>query len=223
MRKTETTVAIVDDHPVVIEGFSAGFLAEPGYKVVGTGATADEAIAIVKASSPDVIVMDLSMPGDVFAAISKISATTESSVVVFTAYSSLDSALRALDAGALGFVLKGASFDELLEAVHFASRKELYIARQYATQVMTALRARGKPEKSDVLKLNLRERQIIGLLVEACTNREIATRLNLSEKTVKRHMTLLMQKLHAKNRVQIAVNAQQVTDWRPPDQSVALQ
>lgn len=203
-------IAVIDDHPVVLEGVKTVFLAEPGYQVVATGGTAAEAIAIALRDAPDVMLVDLSMPGDVFTAITQIVQTTATRVVVFTAYSSLDSALRALDSGALGFVLKGAKFDEVLKAIEAAQHNELYITQQYASQVMLALRARGRPEVNTSLRLNIREKQIVGQLLHAKTNREIATTLNLSEKTVKRYMTVLMQKLHARNRVEVAVNAQKI-------------
>jgi two-component system nitrate/nitrite response regulator NarL len=222
MTTPQTTVAVVDDHPVVLEGFCAGFASEPGFEVVATGSTADEALSIVARAAPDVIVMDLSMPGDVFGAITQIAETSATRIVVFTAFSSLESALRALEAGALGFVLKGASFDELLEAIRYAQKDELYIARQYAAQVLTALRSRRTPSAHDMVKLTDRERQIVGHLLNARTNREIAASINVSEKTVKRNMTMLMQKLHARNRVEVAVNAQKVTDWQPADLEAAL-
>ena len=208
MREGKTTIAIVDDHPIVVEGAKMVFLAEPGFDVVATGATAGDATSIATLLGPDVMLMDLSMPGEVFNSITQISQTTTTKVVVFTAYSSLDSALRALDAGALGFVLKGASFDEVLKAIQFAQNGELYIAQQYASQVMLALRARGRPDVNAPMRLNVREKQIVNQLLHARTNREIATTLRLSEKTVKRYMTVLMQKLHARNRVEVAVNAQ---------------
>jgi two-component system nitrate/nitrite response regulator NarL len=208
MREGKTTIALVDDHPVVVEGAKMVFLAEPGFAVVATGGTAGDAIRIATTLAPDVMLVDLSMPGEVFSAITQIVQTTTSKVVVFTAYSSLDSALRALDAGALGFVLKGASFDEVLKAVQFALSGELYIAQQYASQVMLALRARGRHDTAATMRLNIREKQIVTQLLHARTNREIAATLHLSEKTVKRYMTVLMQKLHARNRVEVAIHAQ---------------
>lgn len=208
MRHGSVRIALVDDHPVVVEGAKMVFLAEPGFEVVATGGTASDAARIATTLEPDVMLMDLSMPGEVFNAITQIAQTTTTRVVVFTAYSSLDSALRALDAGALGFVLKGASFDEVLKAVQFAMNGELYIAQQYASQVMLALRSRGRPDPDATIRLNTREKQIVNQLLHARTNREIAATLHLSEKTVKRYMTVLMQKLHARNRVEVAIHAQ---------------
>lgn len=212
MLSENISVAIVDDHPVVVEGAKMVFHSEPGVDVVSTGGTAAEAIKIAQTVAPQVMLVDLSMPGDVFRAITTIVETTTTRVVVFTAYSSLDSAMRALDAGALGFVLKGARFDEVLRAIQYAIRGDLYIDQLYANQVMLALRARSRPDIAATIRLNIREKQIVGQLLHAKTNREIADTLNLSEKTVKRYMTTLMQKLHARNRVEVAVNAQKLLD-----------
>jgi two-component system nitrate/nitrite response regulator NarL len=219
----EIHVAVVDDHPVVREGISCGLSVEPGLQVVAKGGTADEALAIVAGYAPDIIVMDLSMPGNVFAAITHISQSSQTKVVVFTAFSSLDSALRALDAGALGFVLKGATADELIEAINYALEEKLYIAREYASKVLGALRARKGPDRAAVASLSVREQQIVNYLLQAMTNREIAVSMKLSEKTVKRYMATLMQKLHARNRVEVAINAQKSADLRPFDRGAALQ
>lgn len=154
--------------------------------------------------------MDLSMPGDVFSVITDIVAHSDrTKIIVFTAFSSVDSAMRALDAGATGFVLKGATFDELFEAIEAVMRGEMFITKQYASQVLGGLRNRAQREAVNrSVKLNIREKQIVEHLLKARTNREIASSLLISEKTVKRYMTTLMLKLHARNRVEVAIQAQ---------------
>jgi DNA-binding NarL/FixJ family response regulator len=223
MRKCEVRVAVVDDHPIVREGLTSGLSVEPDLHVVANGGTAEDALTIVFTHAPDIVVMDLSMPGNVFAAITRIAQESETKVVVFTAFSSLDSALRALDAGALGFVLKGATVDELIEAIDYALENKLYIAREYASQVLGALRARKGPDRATVVSLNVREQQIVNYLLEAKTNREIALSMKLSEKTVKRYMATLMQKLHARNRVEVAINAQKSVDLQSFERGITLQ
>jgi DNA-binding NarL/FixJ family response regulator len=154
--------------------------------------------------------MDLSMPGNVFSAITQISQDYPGTkILIFTAFSSVDSALRALDAGATGFVLKGSTCEELFEAVDAVLRGEMFITKQYASQVMSGLRERT--QRDDLVrpvKLSVREKQIVSQLLQARTNREIASKLLISEKTVKHYMTGLMSKLQARNRVEVVIAAQ---------------
>lgn len=201
------TVAIADDHPVLLAGMAALLSSSDRHKVVGQAVDADSCMEIVRTLSPDVMIMDLSMPGDVFRTIAQIVATApDTKVVVFTAYCSIDSALKALDAGATGFALKGSPSSELLEAIDMVMANQMFVTRQYASQVMNGLRERAKRQALDeAIKLNVREKQIVGHLMLARTNREIAAELHISEKTVKHYMTGLMLKLKARNRVEVVI------------------
>ncbi len=203
-------VAFVDDHPVLLKGMAAVFSSERGLEVVAEGASADEALEIVKTHKPDVLITDLSMPGDVFGMISQVSRTfSDTHVIVFTAFSSADSVLKALDAGATGFVLKGGRVEEVMEAVDTVMRGELYITKQYAGQVLSGLRNKeARARLSSAIRLSVREKQIIGHLMQARTNREIASELLISEKTVKYYMSSLMTKLNARNRLEVVFAAQ---------------
>ncbi|QDZ11008.1 response regulator [Devosia ginsengisoli] len=206
MRKL-TTVAIADDHPVLLAGMVSLFAGSDRHQIVGQAVCADSSLEIVKAVSPDVIIMDLSMPGDVFRTIAQIVATApDTKVVVFTAFCSIESALKALDAGATGFALKGSPSSELLEAIDTVMAGQMFVTRQYASQVMNGLRDRARRQALDEsIKLNVREKQIVGHLMQARTNREIAAALHISEKTVKHYMTGLMLKLKARNRVEVVI------------------
>ncbi len=209
--KSIVTVTIADDHPVLLAGMVALLSSDARYKVVGEADTADASLELVRQVTPDVIIMDLSMPGDVFRAIGQIAATaSHTKVIVFTAFCSIESALKALDAGATGFVLKGSPSSELLEAIAIVMSGQMFVTRQYASQVMNGLRDRSRREAlNDAIKLNVREKQIIGHLLQARTNREIAAELHISEKTVKHYMTGLMLKLKARNRVEVVIAARQ--------------
>lgn len=204
-----TRIAFVDDHPTLIAGLIGLFSNSSTYSVVATGGTADEALKIAETYAPDVLFLDLSMPGDVFAAIHTIVERAKNTkVIVFTAFSSVDSAMRALDAGATGFLLKGATFPELVEAVETVSRDELFITKHYAKEIMNGMRNRMQREATNrALRLNVREEQILACVRQARTNKEIAKSLSISEKTVKRYMSGLMSKLHARNRVDVAMFA----------------
>lgn len=203
-------VAFVDDHPVLLKGMSAVFSCEPGLEIVAEGGSADAALEIVEQQLPDVLITDLSMPGNVFGAIAEISRNWPSTrVIVFTAFSSLDSVLKALDAGATGFVLKGGRVEEVVEAVEAVMRSELYITQQYAGQVLGGLRSReARAHLSKAIRLSMREKQIVAHLMQARTNREIASELLISEKTVKYYMSGLMTKLNARNRLEVVFAAQ---------------
>lgn len=208
------TVVIADDHPVLLAGMAALFASSDRHQIVGQAACADTSMELVTALSPDVIIMDLSMPGDVFRTIAQIVATApDTKVVVFTAYCSIESALKALDAGATGFALKGSPSSELLEAIDTVMAGQMFVTRQYASQVMNGLRDRARRQAVDeAIKLNVREKQIIGQLMLARTNREIAAELHISEKTVKHYMTGLMLKLNARNRVEVVIASRQNQD-----------
>lgn len=203
------TIAFADDHPLLLRGIMNLFEDDPGYRVVGKADCANTALELVARHVPDVIIMDLSMPGDIFETISEMARRfPTTSIVIFTAYSSIDAALKALEAGAVGFVLKDSDSEELFDAVSAVSAGEMYITKQYALQVMNGLRARAKRDSSkDDVRLSPRERQIVRLLVDARTNREIAEALQISERTVKSYMSTLMGKLKARNRVEVAIAA----------------
>lgn len=202
-------VVVADDHPVLLAGMSSLLSSTGRHEIVGQAIDAEGCLELVRTSAPDVIVMDLSMPGDVFRSISQIAARApDTKIVVFTAFCSLESAIKALDAGATGFVLKGSPSPELLLAIDTVLTDQMFITQQYAGQVMNGLRDRGRRQAlDDAIKLNIREKQIVGQLMQARTNREIAAELRLSEKTVKHYMTGLMLKLKARNRVEVVIAA----------------
>ena len=215
MNGARVKLAFVDDHPLMLNGLTGLFAEGPDYHVVATGFSASEARQIAETHRPDVLFMDLSMPGDVFLVIADIARNfKDTKVMVCTAFSGVDSAMRALDAGANGFVLKTSPVAELFTAVESVRRGELFITAQYASQVLSGLRNRAQREAFNrAVKLNVREKQILGYLRLAETNREIALHLSISEKTVKRYMTTLMQKLHARNRVEVVVQSQKPENY----------
>lgn len=196
---------------MILQGIASLFRSDEKFDFVATATTADTAFEIALANQLDVMVMDLSMPGDTLQAIGRIAAAVPATkIVIFTAFSSIDSALKALDVGATGFVLKGAPCAELFEAIDMVMAGQMYITRQYAAQVMNGLRERTRRQSlQESMRLNVRERQIVGHLLQARTNREIALELKISEKTVKHYMTGLMSKLKARNRVEVVIAARQ--------------
>ena len=210
------SIVLIDDHPLMIEAISSLLKRTEGFDIVGTGATADELVGLCRLIHPQVAVVDLNMPGDVYGAIadaSKISPSTK--VVAFTAASGVDSAILALDAGASGYVLKGGSPSELIQAILSVRSGETYITQSFASKVIAGLRdASLRRKAAEAVVLSIREQQIVRLLMSGKTNKEIAIAIKISERTVKHYMTLLMQKLQVRNRLEVVIAAQTYDDGR---------
>lgn len=201
------SVAFVDDHPILLEGLKAIFCRNGGFDVVATGGCCDDAVSIATRQKPAVIVLDLNMPGNAFDCIRTIRQTaSDTKIVAFTASSGINHAIEALQAGASGFVLKGSSLDSLTDAIDAVLAGDTYITKGFATKVIAAL---TNPAGASI-KLSTREEQIVTLLLESRTNREMAEQLHLSEKTVKHYMSLLMQKLQVRNRVGLVMAARNI-------------
>lgn len=206
------SIAFVDDHPILLSGIARIFSERKDFKVVGTGTDAAAALQIVAEHRPDVIVLDLSMPGPVIEAIARIATNGgPTQVVVFTAATDVDIAIGALDAGAKGYVLKGSTVGELVGAVQAVHAGDTFITPSFAARVVSGIRQQTRRrEEAVAVRLTLREEQIVRLLLKGRTNKEIAISLSISDKTVKHHMTALIQKLHVRNRTEVVLAAQQL-------------
>jgi DNA-binding NarL/FixJ family response regulator len=204
------TIVIVDVHPLMINAIHSLLNRTPGFQVVGSGMTAYDLVELCKRIRPQVAVVDLSIPGDVYSAIEnviKISPSTK--VVAFTAATGVDSAIRALDAGASGYVLKGSDTVELIQAISSVQAGGTYITEDFADRVIAGLRdASVRRKAAQAVILSIREQQIVRLLMNGKTNKEIARAIKISEKTVKDYMTALMQKLQVRNRLEVVIAAQ---------------
>ena len=185
-----TRVLIVDDHPIVREGLVAALHGKGDIEVVGGFGSAEEAIERAARLKPDVVILDLELPGlSGLDAIAKFTAP----VLMLSAYGTDDEIERALAAGAKGYLLKGAPLDDIERAIAVLSRGETY------TQV---------PSRGRRARLTEREREVLRLLGN--TNKEIAAALNISERTVKFHVTSIFNKLGADTRAQaVAIAAEQ--------------
>ncbi len=179
-----TRIAFVDDHPTLLRGIESLFAEDEHFEIVGKGVTASDAVDLALTRSPEILVLDLSMPGDVFAAIAEITGKVVGiRLIIFTAFANVDLALKALDAGAHAFLLKGQPSEELFEAIAAVQAGELFVSPSFAPKLMSGFRNRSRREiqlKSS--KLSAREIQIVDFLFEAKTNKEIARELNLSER-----------------------------------------
>lgn len=216
----DLTVAFADDHPLVLEGIASIFRQKEGFAVLGLASNVDEALAVVEQTRPDVLTLDLGLPGDTFSAIRRVCEFWPATkVVVFTASELIDHAVKVLNAGARGYVLKGSTAEELAASLKAVSRGEIYINPSFAAKVITALQtgqSRAAEPRDATSQLSHREVQIIKMLQAGKRNREIAAALKLSEKTVKCYMTTLMQKLNARSRLEVVVALKEWTDKSVP-------
>ena len=189
-------VLIADDHPVVRDGLSGLFTADPEFEVLGGAADGAEAVRLGRALQPDVILMDLRMPRmDGVTAITELArAGVSARVLVLTTYDTDSHVLPAIEAGATGYLLKDAPREELLRAVRAAARGEAVLSPAVATRLMGRMRA---PEAEP---LSQRELDVLRLVAEGTTNRESAARLFISEATVKTHLAHIYAKLGVSDR-----------------------
>lgn len=199
-----TRLALVDDHPTLLSGLAAIFASDPAYEVVATGGCAADAVAIVREHRPDLIILDLSMPGDIFAAIDEMARLApQLKLVIFTAFANVELALKALDAGAHAFVLKGRPTEDLFDAIAAVGRGELYASPEFSRRLFSGLKNRSRQSVPAETSLTARERQLVDGLMQALSEAEIAQRLGLTEKLIGHYMTGLKSKLHAHNRLEI--------------------
>ncbi|MGH6782476.1 MAG: LuxR C-terminal-related transcriptional regulator [Sphingomonadaceae bacterium] len=208
----ERSVAIVDDHPLLMEGIAALLKRWGGFTLAATGNVADQIVSITRTHHPDQMIVDLNVVGDVFQAISdalKIAPDTQ--IIVFTASTNPDDAIRALDIGAKGYVLKGSPGEDLLQALQAAQHGDVYVTPAFAPKVIGALQDKAlERQKAISNRLSVREVQIVRLLLLGKRNSEIADALSLSDKTIKSYMTNLMAKLNARNRLEVVLAAQRL-------------
>lgn len=195
-------IGIVDDHPLLRQGVAAALRRVADFQVVEQGDCAEDALAIALDHRPDVLLMDVNMPGDCFAAIRRITREAEGvRVLMLTVSESEDDAYAALEAGACGYVLKGVSGPELVQAIRTVAQGQSFITPAFASRLLGRMRRQQEVARHRI-ELTHREEQIIREVANGLTNREVADKLCLSEKTVKYYMTNVMQKLHARNRVE---------------------
>ncbi|MCO1657257.1 response regulator [Pseudonocardia humida] len=189
-------VLVVDDHVIVRQGLRGMLAAEPDLDVVGEAGSGPEAVAMVGAHSPDVVLMDLRMPGgDGVAATTAISKQHPGThVVVLTTYDTDADILRAVEAGAAGYLLKDCSQAELTSAIRAAARGETVLTPSVAARLVSRMRG-PQPES-----LSPREVQVLGLVAVGRTNAEIGRELHITEATVKTHLLRTFSKLDVSDR-----------------------
>ena len=205
-REDAIRVVVADDHPLFREGVVASLAADSGVAVVGQAADAESAVRLVCEVVPDVVLLDVSMPGDGLRAAARIAtACPTTRIVMLTVSEDEDDLLRALQVGASGYALKGVSARELGAIIRSVHAGEVYVAPGLAFGV---LRETSRPRRDDPLAgLSPREREVLGLVAGGLNNQEIADELGLAEKSVKHHVSNILKKLHVRGRVEAALLA----------------
>jgi DNA-binding NarL/FixJ family response regulator len=205
-------VAIADDHRVVRAGLEQLLATFDDVELVGTADGGERAVATCVEHRPDVLLLDLSMPDVDGVEVSRRLATQapETRIIVFTSFSDRERIVEALDAGAIGYLLKDAEPEEIHAAILAASRGEAPLAPKAAAELL-AHRATRPTE----VELTAREREVLSLVVQGMANKQIARRLGISEKTVKGHLTNLFQRIGVADRTQAALWAERTGALRP--------
>ena len=202
-----TRIVVVDDHPLFRDGVVHSLAAEPDFAVVGQAASGEEALRLARDLLPDVVLLDIGIPGwDGLITAEKITtACPATRIVMLTVVEDEDKLLAAFKAGARGYVLKGVSARELASVVRATAHGEVYVSPSLAAGILVAL-TRGRP--ADPLEeLTERELEILKLVGQGLTNREIGERIHLAEKTIKHYITNILQKLQVRSRVEAALLA----------------
>ena len=192
---------IVDDHPVVRDGLSGMFHGDPGFEVAGEAADGAQAVRLAETLRPDVILMDLRMPGmDGVSAIAELASRgLPARVLVLTTYDTDRYVLPAIEAGATGYLLKDAPRAELVRAVRAAAAGEAVLSPTVATRLLGQVRAPA-PGPAGAAPLSQRELEVLELVAAGTTNHQIAARLFISEATVKTHLLHVYRKLAVSDR-----------------------
>ena len=197
-------VLVVDDHPVMRRGLADLLGAEPDIEIVGSASDGAEAVELHRSLTPDVVLMDIVMPGEDGVAATRqiLTDRPSTSVVILTTFADQQKIVDALDAGAVGYLLKDAEPDELTRGVRAAAAGEAPISPRAARELLDARRSRPGDA------LTTREREVLDLVGAGLANKQIARRLGISEKTVKAHLTRVFATIGVADRTQAALWAE---------------
>ena len=206
-------VLVVDDHPLFRQGVVSSLNAEPDIAVIGETASGEQALTMAREMLPDVMLLDISLPGwDGLTTAEKVTSACPATVVVMlTMWEDKDKLLAALKAGARGYVLKGISASDLAAVVRNAANGEVYVSSSLAAEMLVSLT--NEKAADPLQELTAREREILAGIGAGKTNREIGEALFLSEKTIKHYVSNILQKLQVRSRVEAALL---VAQHKPP-------
>ncbi|WP_431323654.1 response regulator [Rhizobium sp. YTU87027] len=212
---TAIRVAVIDDHPLFREGVSRSLSEIDGFQIVAEGSTKDDAIEVAENLQPDVLLMDISMPGGGLNAIGPILENVPSQkIVMLTVSESSDDVTAALNSGAKGYVLKGVGSRALAEIIRSVAAGESYVAPALSARLLSSRALPDAKRPSAIAALTPREQQVLEFVASGLSNKHVARKLDLHEKTIKHHMTQIMAKLGVANRTEAAMALRDAIDGR---------
>jgi two-component system, NarL family, nitrate/nitrite response regulator NarL len=212
--KRKTRIAIVDDHELMRRGLRETLSECAEFQVVGEGGTVEEALQLVKDLAPDIILLDVNMPGNGISVVRQLdSFVTKPKAIMFTVYEDLANVRECMSSGAYGYILKGVASDELISIIKMVERGKKYVCPELAAKFLSAP-AHGKNDKlvPGATTLTQRELQILDLIARGESNSAISKNLKLSEATVKHYITPLFRKLGVRNRTEAALKSLGITE-----------
>jgi two-component system nitrate/nitrite response regulator NarL len=204
----EITIAVIDDHPLFREGVMRILSEIQGFKIVGEGSTKEDALEICTTLNPDILLMDISMPGGGLNAIQPIlEINSEQKIMMLTVSETSDDVLSALDKGAKAYVLKGVGSRALADIVRSVAAGETYVSPTLSARLLSDMSSAAAIAKQSnpINDLTSREHEVLNLVAEGLSNKRIALRLGVHEKTIKQHMTHIFAKLGTSNRTEAAM------------------
>ncbi len=203
---------IVDNHTLFRQGLVSLLHSEPELEVIGEAASGEEAMQLVPKLRPDVVLMDVKMPGigGVEATRRLVERMPQTRILMLTVSEEEENLFAAIQAGARGYILKNADADELLEAISRVHAGEAMISPAMTFRLMKALRSGGVLAPPPELPLTSREQDVFDLLARGASNRQIAEALTITENTVKTHVRSILEKLELRNRSEVAAYARRL-------------
>ncbi|MEI2297063.1 response regulator transcription factor [Ensifer sp. MJa1] len=199
-------VAVVDDHPLFREGVARSLSEIDGFDIIAEGSSKDDAIRIAESLKPDVMLMDISMPGGGLEAIVPILDVAPSQkIIMLTVSEDGDDVTTALDRGATGYVLKGVGARALADVIRAVASGERYVAPTLSAKLLSSRSPSVSGKSGLISNLTPREKEVLQLVAAGMSNKHVAIELDLQEKTVKHHMTQIMTKLGVANRTEAAM------------------
>jgi DNA-binding NarL/FixJ family response regulator len=218
-------VAIVDDHPLVRAGIAYTLGMAADFEVVASGGCSDDAIQIAGAYAPDIMLLDINMPGSGLEAARAISESHKAIKVMFLTVSERqEDVITALEVGARGYLLKGISGPDLMRSLRSVSAGETYITPEFAARVLATQQQKPKlvsPSLDLKSQLSIREFQVLREVARGSTNKEIGLKLQLTEKTIKHYMSNVLVKLGARNRMEAVFATKGIFNSSSPDASAS--
>jgi DNA-binding NarL/FixJ family response regulator len=203
---------IVDNHTLFRQGLVSLLQSEPGLQVIGEAAGGEEALKLARELQPDVVLMDVKMPGmdGVEATRRLLEVMPHARVLMLTVSEEEENLFAAIQAGARGYILKNADADELLQAIERVHAGEAMLSPVMTFRLLQALRSGGAPIAYSELPLTSREQDVFQLLVQGASNRQIAESLMITENTVKTHVRNILEKLELHSRTEVAAYARRL-------------